>query len=96
MTASWTPDDGREPRTGELPVPQINSLFIRSTKDLAPTVGWRFLGQRFTLDGMIFQNLIFDKVDPQPDGTRRDIPSGLDVMAAFGSSPAGNRGILRR
>jgi hypothetical protein len=75
-------------RAGELPAPQINSLFVTSTVELAPEVGWRFMGQRFTLDGFIFQNLIFDKVQPQADGTRREFPSGLDVMAAFGSAPA--------
>ena len=44
------------------------------------------MGQRFTLDGFIFQNLIYDAV-----GTRekpRDFPSGLDVAAAFGSQAA--------
>jgi hypothetical protein len=46
------------------------------------------MGQRFTLDGFIFQNLIFDKVPAKPDGDRREFPSGLDVMAAFGSSSA--------
>jgi hypothetical protein len=75
-------------RADELPAPKINSLFIDSTKDLASTAGWRFLGQRFTLDGLIIQNLIFDKVEPQIDGTRREFPSGLDVMAAFGSGTA--------
>jgi hypothetical protein len=75
-------------QSDSLPAPQINSLFVRSTMDLAPEKGWRFMGQRFTLDGMIFQNLIFDKVAAKADGTRRDFPSGLDVMAAFGSAPA--------
>ena len=56
--------------------------------DLTAEKGWRFMGQRFTLDGMIFQNLIFDRVQDKPDGTRRDFPTGLDVMAAFGSTPA--------
>jgi Protein of unknown function (DUF3160) len=74
----------------QLPAPEINSLFIVSTKDLTPTKGWRFMGQRFTLDGMIFQHVIFDKVDPKEDGTRRELPSGLDVMAAFGSQTAYN------
>lgn len=74
----------------QLPAPQINSLFIVSTKDLNPTKGWRFMGQRFTLDGMIFQHVIFDKVEPKEDGTRRELPSGLDVMAAFGSQTAFN------
>ena len=75
-------------RTDQLPAPQINSLFVSSTIDLQPEKGWRFMGQRFTLDGVIFQNLIFDKVQERSDGTRREFPSGLDVMAAFGSAPA--------
>jgi len=75
-------------RSEQLPAPQINSLFMNISVDLAPTKGWRFMGQRFTLDGMIFQNVIFDRVQAKPDNTRRKIPSGLDVMAAFGSSPA--------
>lgn len=75
-------------RSDQLPVPQINSLFIESTVNLAPTKGWRFMGQRFTIDSMIFQNVIFDQVKAKPDNTRRELPSGLDVMAAFGSSPA--------
>lgn len=85
-------DDGRWreflSRSNQLPAPQINSLFVRSTIDLASEKGWRFMGQRFTLDGLIFQNVIFDRVREQADGTRRELPSGLDVMAAFGSSPA--------
>jgi hypothetical protein len=72
----------------QLPAPQINSLFVDSTIDLAPGKGWRFMGQRFTLDGLVFQNMIFDRVQARPDGTQRDFPSGLDVMAAFGSESA--------
>jgi len=72
----------------QLPAPQINSLFVTSTVDLTPQKGWRFMGQRFTLDSFIFQNVIFDRVKDKPDQTRRELPSGLDVMAAFGSSPA--------
>jgi Protein of unknown function (DUF3160)/Bacterial SH3 domain len=72
----------------QLPAPQINSLFVASTLNLAPEKGWRFMGQRFTLDGLIFQNVIFDRVQALTDGTRRELPSGLDVMAAFGSLPA--------
>ena len=85
-------DDGRWQtflsKSRQLPAPQINSLFVQSTVNLAATTGWRFMGQRFTLDGNIFQNVIFDRVKAKPDGTRRELPSGLDVMAAFGSSPA--------
>ncbi len=75
-------------RSDQLPAPQINSLFVKSIVDLTPEKGWRFMGQRFTLDAYIFQNLIYDRVKARDDGTRRDFPSGLDVMAAFGSAPA--------
>ncbi len=75
-------------RSGELPPPQINSLVLLSSEDLAQAAGWRFMGQRFTLDGFILQNLVFDRVQPLPDGTRRELPSGLDVMAALGSQAA--------
>lgn len=75
-------------RSAELPAPQVNSLFVTSTQDLAPERGWRFMGQRFTLDASIFQNVIYDRVEDKPDGSRRQLPSGLDVMAAFGSSLA--------
>jgi hypothetical protein len=69
-------------RSDELPTPQINSLFVRSTIDLTPKKGWRFMGQRFTIDAYVFQNLIDDRVKG------RYFPSGLDVMAVFGSSTA--------
>jgi hypothetical protein len=72
----------------QLPSPQVSSLFVASTADLAPEKGWRFMGQRFTLDSMILQNVIFDRLEAKPDGTKRELPSGLDVMNAFGSQPA--------
>ncbi len=75
-------------RSDQLPAPQINSTFASFSSDLAVEKGWRFMGQRFTLDASIFQNLVFDKVEPRPGGERRLFPSGLDVMAAFGSDPA--------
>lgn len=73
-------------RSGEIPAPQINSTFADSTIELQAGQGWRLMGQRFTLDAFIFQNLIYDKVG---DPTRqRELPSGLDVMAALGSPAA--------
>jgi hypothetical protein len=75
-------------RSDKLPAPQINSLFVASMLNPSSQKGWRFMGQRFTLDSMIFQNLIFDRVKAKPDNTRRELPSGLDVMAAFGSTLA--------
>lgn len=72
----------------ELPAPQINSTFVDwVTTDMEEERGWRFLGQRFTLDGFVFQNLVFDKVS-ELGGPLRLFPTGLDVMAAMGSELA--------
>lgn len=72
----------------QIPAPQINSTFVDwVTTELEDERGWRFMGQRFTLDGYILQNMVFDVVKPL-DGQRRMLPTGLDVMAAFGSTPA--------
>ncbi len=72
-----------------IPAPQINSTFVDwVSTDLEGERGWRFMGQRFTIDGYIFQNLIFDMVQDKEDGTRRSFPTGLDIMALLGSGPA--------
>jgi hypothetical protein len=69
-----------------LPQPQINSAFENSSETLKAERSWRMMGQRFTLDALVFQNLIFDKVGTQSNP--RKFPSGLDLMAAFGSDAA--------
>ena len=69
-----------------LPQPQINSAFENSSETMKAERSWRMMGQRFTLDAMIFQNLIFDKVGTQDNP--RKFPSGLDLMAVFGSDTA--------
>jgi len=56
--------------------------------------GFRFMGQRFTFDSYIFQNLIYDRVkeykgkgEPFTEGGGvRTFARGLDVMAVLGSS----------
>jgi hypothetical protein len=73
-------------RVDELPSPQINSTFASSSITQAASRDWRFMGQRFTPDSFIFQSLIFDKVGTQENP--RNVPSGLDVAAAFGSPQA--------
>ncbi len=70
----------------QLPAPQINSTFINSTAELQATRDWRLMGQRFTLDGYILQNMIYDKVGTAENP--RKFPSGLDVMAVLGSDSA--------
>ncbi|MBE0684561.1 MAG: DUF3160 domain-containing protein [Anaerolineaceae bacterium] len=69
-------------RVEELPAPQINSTFQDTTMEMEYERDWRFMGQRFTLDGFIFQQLITDKVE------RRAFPKGLDLVAAYGSIEA--------
>ncbi|MDR1328495.1 MAG: DUF3160 domain-containing protein [Oscillospiraceae bacterium] len=54
--------------------PQINSA--------AAAPGYRFMGQRFTLDAYVFQNLIAVAVPG------RMLPDSLDIPAAFGSEAA--------
>ncbi len=73
-------------RSADLPAPQINSTFVNFTPDLQVEKGWRWMGQRFTLDSFIIQNLLFDKVGTADN--QRQVPSGLDVMSAFGSQAA--------
>jgi len=73
-------------RTADLPTPQINSTFVSSSTELNAARSWRFLGQRFTLDAFILQNLVFDKVGTQQNPRLR--PSGLDVMGVMGSAAA--------
>lgn len=50
--------------------------------------GYRFMGQRFTLDAAIFQRLIYREVEENPQGQRRMLPRGLDIPAAMGSAEA--------
>jgi hypothetical protein len=73
-------------RVDELPQPQINSTFANTTKVLNAERSWRLMGQRFTLDGLIFQNMIYDLVGSNDN--KREFPSGLDVAAVLGSTAA--------
>ncbi len=50
--------------------------------------GYRFMGQRYTLDADVFQRLIYREVKENTEGERRVLPRGLDIPAAMGSSEA--------
>jgi len=70
-----------------LPPPQVNSMWvwIEQDKQLV-TKGFRFMGQRFTLDEYVFGQVIWRNV-----GTidkPRGLPKGLDFFAAMGSNEA--------
>lgn len=70
-----------------LPAPQINSIPIDDGEDnVIP--GFRFMGQRFTIDAAIMQNLIYQRVGENSLGERRMLPDVLDVPAALGSDAA--------
>ena len=80
----------------EMDPPAINSVPVfdaniqpgTSDEILASKKGFRFMGQRFTLDAAIMQRLVYRAVDELPDGTRRMLPDTLDVPAALGSNKA--------
>ena len=74
--------------TTQLPAPQINSLPNGNTEDLAANKCFRLMGQRFSIDASMFQQLIYSNVKEAPDGSRRMLPAALDVPAAFGSDEA--------
>jgi hypothetical protein len=74
-------------KTESLPPPQINSMWVWIWQDQEQvTKGFRFMGQRFTLDAYVFGQVIWRKVGTQLDP--RGLPKGLDFFAALGSDEA--------
>ena len=72
--------------------PAVNSVpvfneDITEDRDEAIT-GFRFMGQRFTLDASVFQRLIYREVQENPQGNNRMLPRALDVPSAMGSDEA--------
>jgi Protein of unknown function (DUF3160) len=72
-----------------LPPPQINSMFVYINQDKQKvTKGFRFMGQRFTLDEYVFGQVIWRNVGTLQNP--RGLPKGLDFFAAMGSDEAYN------
>ncbi len=70
-----------------LPPPQINSMWVWIWEDRdEATQGFRFMGQRFTLDAYVFGQVIWRKVGTIDNP--RDLPKALDFLAAMGSEEA--------
>lgn len=71
----------------ELNPPQIQSIPVYEGDD--PVIkGFRLMGQRFTIDGTIMQNLIYSSVAENENQDKRMLPTVLDVPAALGSDTA--------
>lgn len=71
----------------QLPPPQVNSMWVWITEDKTEaTQGFRFMGQRFTLDAYVFGQMIWRNVGTLDDP--RGLPKGLDFFAAMGSDEA--------
>lgn len=74
-------------KTGELPPPQIYTVPVwEGEENVIP--GFRFMGQRFTVDAAVMQRLIYRSVLENSRGQRRMLPDALDVPAALGSDIA--------
>ncbi|MCR5591057.1 MAG: DUF3160 domain-containing protein [Lachnospiraceae bacterium] len=78
--------------TAKLRAPRINSIPIGDTeenKDEDNVIpGYRFMGQRFTIDATIMQELVYRRVGEFEDEDKRMLPDFLDVPAALGSEKA--------
>jgi len=75
--------------TKNLPPPQINSMWVWIWQDQEQvTKGFRFMGQRYTLDEDVFQQLVYRRVGTDIDP--RALPKALDYFAAMGSGEAYN------
>lgn len=75
--------------TAALPVPQTNSIPIEDGEENV-IQGFRFMGQRFSIDAMVMQKLIYSNVQSNSAGEKRMLPDVLDVPAALGSDVALN------
>lgn len=73
--------------TAKLAPPQINSIPIEDGESNVIT-GFRFMGQRFSVDAAIMQKLIYSSVKENSAGEKRMLPDVLDVPAALGSDTA--------
>ena len=73
--------------TKTLPPPQVNSMWVWIEQDKQQvTKGFRFMGQRFTLDAYVFGQVIWRNVGTMQ--IPRGLPKGLDFFAAMGSDEA--------
>lgn len=71
--------------------PAINSVPVWQSDegDVAEMKkGFRFMGQRFTIDAAVMQQLVYRNVEENSSGDQRLLPDTLDMAAALGSDVA--------
>lgn len=67
--------------------PRINSIPVWDG-DETVIPGFRFMGQRFTVDETVFANLTYSNLEENAAGDKRMLPDTLDMMAVLGSDEA--------
>ena len=76
----------------QMPSPQINTVPVDAAESdeeaAAAQKGFRFMGQRFTLDASIFTQLVYRQIKENADGEQRLLPTALDFPAALGNETA--------
>lgn len=92
LIGNATPFEKYQQLTAELDPPAINSVVFPDdegkTDKTEEAKGYRFMGQRYSLDAAVFTQLCYSKVEAAPDGSQRMLPDALDVPAAMGSDTA--------
>ena len=75
--------------SAKLEPPKINSIVIQDLVEHDNVIpGYRFMGQRFSVDAAIMQDLVYPRVGDFEDDDKRLLPDVLDVTAALGSKTA--------
>ena len=81
-----------EKLTAELEAPKINSVPFEDdegrTDKAEEAKGYRYMGQRASLDETIFAQLLYSNVEKKSDEDKRLLPDALDLPAALGSETA--------
>lgn len=72
----------------QLEPPVINSIPGLNADAEKAAKGFRFMGQRYTLDADVFQRLLYPEVLANSRDELRVLPRGLDIPAALGSEEA--------
>lgn len=75
--------------SAKLEQPRINSILVEDGPNHSNVIlGYRFMGQRFSVDETIMQELVYSRVGEFEDKDKRMLPDVLDVPAALGSKTA--------